>query len=154
MSRDKERPTASHSQRSFHPKELRDMQEEIEKIRAQQKKLDSSLEQVSLQLIEKKFDKKLLDNLEQLERQELELESRHMRLCKDYYLAKQKIRREILKLEKDKQPEVSIVDEVLNEASLDVIETRVFGKLPALRPLLHLYLPTCSSFEFFLVLPA
>ena len=42
-------------------------------------------------MIDKKFDNKLLDELESLEKQEVDLENKHMRLCKDYLTLKQKV---------------------------------------------------------------
>jgi serine/threonine protein kinase/peroxiredoxin family protein len=113
----------------FLTQEMVEILAEIERTRHHQKTLDAEVETACKRMIDKKFDNKLLDELESLEKQEVDLENKHMRLCKDYLTIKQKVRREVLKKEKEKLAVPAIkVDEILDSASLSVIETRVFGK--------------------------
>jgi peroxiredoxin family protein len=78
----------------FLTQEMVEILAEIERTRHHQKTLDAEVETACKRMIDKKFDNKLLDELESLEKQEVDLENKHMRLCKDYLTIKQKVRRD------------------------------------------------------------
>lgn len=87
----KTKTAAAPKENVFFTQEMMEILDEIDRTRHQQKALDADVEAACKRMIDKKFDNKLLDELESLEKQEVDLENKHMRLCRDYLTLKQKV---------------------------------------------------------------
>ncbi len=118
--------------------EMKEIKVKISSIILEQKELKHKLREHAKKVIEGKFQDSLLETLEQLERQEVDLENQHINLRKSLLEATQKERRVRLqeasaKLKKDGPTSAdsssnTIFSNSVAAKSLDELSTRVFGK--------------------------
>lgn len=119
----------------FVSKEMKGLSQQIKKLAGEQKALRKQLREHAQKVIDSKFDDKLLDALEELEKKEVEMETQHIALRRSWLDATQKERRERLQESQSKLSKSgglassrSIFSNSVAPRQLDELSTRVFGK--------------------------